>query len=70
MKGKKHIRVYEYSGMLFVGCVVLGLGIGMLCGRTGAGVLIGVGVGFIGMGISRMLSGMVSRAFKDEDKPE
>jgi len=67
---KKDTYAYKYSGMLFVGCVVLGLGIGMLCGRTGAGVLIGVGVGFIGMGISRMLSGMVSRAFKDEDKPK
>ncbi|MDO9575473.1 MAG: hypothetical protein Q7J55_02985 [bacterium] len=70
MKKKKHTHAYGYSGMLFAGCVVLGLGIGMLCGRTGAGVLIGVGVGFIGMGISRMFSGVVSRAFKDEDEPE
>ncbi|OYD14684.1 hypothetical protein CH333_03280 [candidate division WOR-3 bacterium JGI_Cruoil_03_44_89] len=70
MKKKRHTSAYEYSGILFAGCVVLGLGIGMLCGRTGAGVLIGVGVGLIAMGISRMFSGVVSRAFKDEDESE
>jgi len=70
MKGKKHTHIYEYSGLLFAGCVVLGLGIGMLCGETGGGILIGVGVGFITMAISRMFSGVISRAFKDEDEPE
>lgn len=70
MKFKKHTHIYEYSGLLFAGCVLLGLGIGMLCGRTAAGILIGMGVGFITMAISRMVSGVISRAFKDEDKPE
>lgn len=32
---------------IFVGCVVLGVGIGMLFDRTGAGAVIGVGVGFL-----------------------
>ncbi len=54
MKFKKHTRLYEHSGLLFAGCVLLGLGIGMLYGETGAGILIGVGVGFITMAISRV----------------
>lgn len=33
--------------MLVTGCVMLGIGIGLLVGNTGAGVMIGLGVGFI-----------------------
>ncbi|TCP66101.1 hypothetical protein [Baia soyae] len=34
-------------GMLLPGFTLLGLGVGMALGNTGAGVLIGIGVGFI-----------------------
>ena len=35
------------GGGIFVGCMFLGLGIGMLFGRADAGVLVGMGIGFI-----------------------
>jgi hypothetical protein len=38
-------------GIAFVGCLLLGLGIGQYFGRPDAGVLIGLGVGFIVMAI-------------------
>ncbi|SDY75837.1 hypothetical protein [Thermoactinomyces sp. DSM 45892] len=38
-------------GMLLPGCTLLGIGLGMLLGDTGAGVLIGLGVGFISSAI-------------------
>ena len=36
---------------IFVGCMFLGIGIGMLFGEPGIGVLIGLGVGFIFRGL-------------------
>lgn len=42
---------YERGGVIFIGCALLGVGLGMLFDQIAAGVLIGVGVGFIGMGI-------------------
>ncbi|WP_177239802.1 hypothetical protein [Thermoactinomyces sp. DSM 45891] len=45
-------------GMLLPGFILLGLGIGMALGNTGAGVLIGVGVGFIS---SAIIQGMRSK---------
>ena len=42
---------YESGGVVFVGCVMLGLGIGMLFDNTGAGVIIGIGVGFLAMAV-------------------
>ncbi|MEN1968630.1 hypothetical protein WMZ97_11225 [Lentibacillus sp. N15] len=37
------------SGLAFIGCVVLGSGIGMLFDNPGAGGTIGVGAGFLAM---------------------
>ncbi len=42
---------YESGGLVFVGCVVLGIGIGMLFDDAGAGVMIGTGIGFLGMAL-------------------
>jgi hypothetical protein len=41
------------SGAVFVGCAVLGVGLGLMFDQTAAGSVIGVGVGFILMGWMR-----------------
>jgi len=43
----------DVGGIVFVGCIVLGMGIGALVGQAGPGTLIGVGVGFIAMAMAR-----------------
>ncbi|MCB0794894.1 MAG: hypothetical protein KDB88_09165 [Flavobacteriales bacterium] len=35
------------TGLVFTGCLMLGLGSGMLLGRTAAGVMIGIGMGML-----------------------
>ncbi|MGB3716288.1 MAG: hypothetical protein WA996_17845, partial [Candidatus Promineifilaceae bacterium] len=45
------------SGLVFVGCLILGLAIGILTGNTAVGLLGGLGVGFIAMAIARALTG-------------
>lgn len=44
---------YESGGLAFVGCIVLGTGIGMLLDNAGTGSVIGLGVGFIAMALFR-----------------
>ena len=41
------------SGLVFVGCFMLGLAAGFVTGQLPAGVLGGLGVGFIAMAIVR-----------------
>lgn len=43
------------SGLVFVGCMFLGGGIGSLSGHSQTGWLIGMGVGFLGMALTRAM---------------
>jgi predicted lipid-binding transport protein (Tim44 family) len=45
------------SGLVFVGCLMLGFAIGFLTGNLVAGLFGGLGVGFIAMAIMRYLTG-------------
>lgn len=44
------------SGLVFVGCLMIGLAAGFLIGNFAVGVLGGVGVGFIGMAVAMATS--------------
>jgi predicted lipid-binding transport protein (Tim44 family) len=45
------------SGLVFVGCLILGLAIGFLIGNMPVGLFGGLGVGFIAMAIVRYQTG-------------
>ena len=47
----------EISGLVFVGCLMLGLAIGLLTGNVAVGLIGGLGVGFIAMAIMSYLTG-------------
>jgi len=50
-------RDKDPGGLLFAGALFIGLGIGMYFGRPDAGVLTGLGAGFILMAIYYLLKG-------------
>ena len=45
------------SGLIFVGCLMLGLAIGLLTGAVAPALLGALGVGFIAMAIVRTITG-------------
>ena len=48
---KPEMRGYEYGGIAFVGCGIIGMGIGILNDELLAGLLIGSGIGFVLMAL-------------------
>lgn len=48
-KVQKNKESKTTPGALFVGCMFVGLGLGLLFGRPDAGVLLGLGVGFLAL---------------------
>ncbi len=50
MESKKN-NSSTVGGVVLVGCMFIGIGLGMLYHQTAIGVMIGLGVGFIGMGL-------------------
>jgi len=51
------------SGLVFVGCLLLGLAIGFLVGNVVVGILGGLGVGFFAMAITRCAAGTWRKLF-------
>lgn len=49
-------NMYAASGAAFVGCIILGVGLGMVFDNAGAGSVIGTGVGFLVMALMRSQS--------------
>ena len=45
------------AGVVFVGCLLIGLAAGLLTGQTAVGLLGGLGVGFVALGIVRAATG-------------
>lgn len=45
------------SGLVFVGCVMLSLAIGLLTGNVAVALLSGIGVAFLAMAIVRSITG-------------
>ena len=54
---KKELSRSGASGLVFVGCLMLGLAVGLLAGNVAVGLIGGLGVGFIGMAITRAVTG-------------
>lgn len=49
VKESKQSSKYERGGQAFAGCIVVGLGLGMLFDNIVAGAVIGTGIGFLVM---------------------
>ena len=49
----KQKKYKDISGLVFVGCVVTGMGISFATNTMPAGLFVGIGVGFLMMGLIR-----------------
>ena len=54
---KQEVKRKGAAGVIFVGCLILGLAAGFFTGNIVAGLLGGLGVGFVAMGITRAITG-------------
>jgi hypothetical protein len=54
---KQETRQSGASGVVFVGCLILGIAVGLLIGNIVVGLLGGLGVGFVGLGVMRAVTG-------------
>jgi hypothetical protein len=50
-KKKSESKAYTAGGLVFVGPLMIGIGLGMYYGITAVGTMIGLGLGFILFGI-------------------
>ena len=53
---KKENKFDKASGVIFVGCMFIGMGVGFLLNHLVVGLFVGMGVGFLGMGIVYLVS--------------
>lgn len=49
----KQTNSYTASGTAFIGCIITGVGLGLVFDNPGAGAVLGTGVGFLVMSIMR-----------------
>jgi amino acid transporter len=54
---KKEIKRSGISGLVFVGCLLIGLALGILTGNVAVWLLGALGVGFIAMAVTRFFTG-------------
>jgi hypothetical protein len=54
---KKEIKRSGISGLVFVGCLLIGLAIGLLTGDVAVWILGALGAGFIAMAFTRYFTG-------------
>jgi hypothetical protein len=57
---KQKSRKNEVGGLVFVGCLLIGLAVGFLLGNAAVGILGGLGVGFIALAIALASGGQES----------
>lgn len=53
---KKESKWSGAGSYVFLGCMFVGIGLGMFFDNTGVGIMIGMGVGFVGMGLISLLN--------------
>jgi hypothetical protein len=53
-KKKEKSRADSAGGLVFVGCLMAGIGIGLYYGRPDVGTMVGLGVGFIVFGLIKI----------------
>jgi hypothetical protein len=54
---KQESRRSGISGLVFVGCLLIGIAVGILTDNAAVSILGGLGVGFIAMAIARYATG-------------
>lgn len=57
LEEKQERKKSGVTGLIFVGCLMIGLAIGLLTGEVAVALLGALGVGFIAMGIARYVTG-------------
>ena len=55
-KEKKSIKKETAGGLLFVGCMFIGMGLGFMLGNMVSGLFIGMGCGFVAFGITYLIA--------------
>jgi len=55
MAKKKESKSDAAGGLVFVGSLMVGIGIGLFYGRPDVGTMVGLGVGFILFGLIKVL---------------
>jgi hypothetical protein len=56
MSNENTRKKYTAGGLLFVGCMFVGMGLGFFFGHLLTGLLTGMGAGFVAFGIIMLLS--------------